>query len=316
LIALVAVAVGCGLIVIGARSLAHGHRTAGRLGIWVGLLTTVAVLTWTLAPSVAATFGVPTIGAVADDGLGIGAVQVTFPAGDDVTAAWYRPTSNGATVVLRHGSGASAASVSSHAQLLAAHGYGLLVTDARGHGASTGPAMDFGWFGDEDISAALDHLERLPEVSPGRIALFGLSMGGEESVGAIGSDPRVAAVVAEGVTGRTAEDRAWLTEVYGWRGQVQSWLDRAQDAVTAVLTPASKPASLANSASAASPRPILLVTGGEVPDERRAAEFIAEGSRNVTIETIPGAGHVGGLATDEDLYEQIVIDFLGRALAP
>jgi hypothetical protein len=153
-------------------------------------------------------------------------------------------------------------------------------------------------------------------VSPGRIALFGLSMGGEESVGAIGSDPRVAAVVAEGVTGRTAEDRAWLTEVYGWRGQVQSWLDRAQDAVTAVLTPASKPASLANSASAASPRPILLVTGGEVPDERRAAEFIAEGSRNVTIETIPGAGHIGGLATDQDLYEQIVIDFLGRALAP
>jgi hypothetical protein len=104
--------------------------------------------------------------------------------------------------------------------------------------------------------------------------------------------------------------------VYGWRGQVQSWLDLAQDAVTAVLTPASKPASLANSASAASPRPILLVTGGEVPDERRAAEFIAEGSRNVTIETIPGAGHVGGLATDQDLYEQIVIDFLGRALAP
>ena len=45
-----------------------------------------------------------------------------------------------------------------------------------------------------------------------------------------------------------------------------------------------------------------------------AAEFIAAGNPNVTIETIPGAGHVGGLASDPDLYERIVVDFLGRAL--
>jgi pimeloyl-ACP methyl ester carboxylesterase len=32
--------------------------------------------------------------------------------------------------------------------VLAEHGYGVLLFDARGHGLSEGTAMDFGWYGD------------------------------------------------------------------------------------------------------------------------------------------------------------------------
>jgi uncharacterized protein len=42
--------------------------------------------------------------------------------------------------------------------VLARHGYGVLLFDARGHGRSEGRAMDFGWFGDLDVSAAVSFL--------------------------------------------------------------------------------------------------------------------------------------------------------------
>ena len=46
-------------------------------------------------------------------------------------------------------------------------------------------------------------------------------MGGEEAIGAAATDDRIRAVVAEGATGRTAADKAWLSEEYGLAGVVQ-----------------------------------------------------------------------------------------------
>lgn len=46
------------------------------------------------------------------------------------------------------------------------------------------------------------------------------------------------------------------------------------------------------------PRPLLLVTAGGMPDERRAAEHIRAASPDtVEVWEVPGAGHTGGLAT-------------------
>ena len=58
--------------------------------------------------------------------------------------------------------GETAASVLPQAAVLVRHGFGVLLADARGHGFSAGEAMDFGWYGDRDISAALDYLLRGP----------------------------------------------------------------------------------------------------------------------------------------------------------
>src|SRR5690606_22112581 len=114
------------------------------------------------------------------------------------------------------------------AQVLAAEEYGVLLFDARGHGASEGRAMDFGWYGNEDVSGAVTYLAARPGVDFDRIAAVGMSMGGEEAIGAAGADPRIKAVVAEGATSRVAADRAWLPGAHGWRGV----LHRAIDQVT------------------------------------------------------------------------------------
>ena len=47
------------------------------------------------------------------------------------------------------------------AAVLARHGYGVLLYDARGMGRSGGRAMNFGWYGDRDLAAA-DRLPRHP----------------------------------------------------------------------------------------------------------------------------------------------------------
>jgi pimeloyl-ACP methyl ester carboxylesterase len=51
---------------------------------------------------------------------------------------WYMPSRNGAAVALMHGTGGNRLGVADHARLLARHGYGVLLCDFQGHGASDG----------------------------------------------------------------------------------------------------------------------------------------------------------------------------------
>ena len=111
---------------------------------------------------------------------------------------WYMPSSNGASVVLRAGAGSVRTDVLDHAAVLARGGYGVLMLEARGHGGSGGNANRWGWYGNLDIGAGISFLRSREDVVDDRIGVVGISMGGEEAIGAAGSDQRIRAVVAEG----------------------------------------------------------------------------------------------------------------------
>ncbi len=277
-----------------------------------------AVAVWTLTPAVLAT-NPPHIpsGDEQPEDFGLTAREVHFVTSDGVElGAWYVPSASGAAVVLRHGAGSTSSDVLAHAAALANHGCGVLVTDARGHGMSKGRGMEFGWYGDIDIAAAVSFLLAQPDVDSGRIAAVGISMGGEEALGAAAVEPRIAAVVAEGAMARTAADKVCLADVYGWRGRIQVELERIQYWLADQLTTASPPAALADAVRSASPKPVLLITAGDVADEGHAAAFIKEQSpENVTIWTVPGASHTEGLTVAPVRWEQTVTDFLDAALA-
>ena len=240
---------------------------------------------------------------------------VTLTTTDGVRlSAWWLPSSNRAAVVLLHGSGDNRAGTLGQAAVLARHGYGVLMLDARGHGDSGGRGMDLGWYGDADVHAAVGYLQRVRSVDPTRIAVVGLSMGGEEAIGAAGTDPRVRAVVAEGATGRTAADkRRWLPG--GISGAVQRQIDRLTYGLTELLTPAPEPSTLHDAVVTSATTPFLLVTAGQLPDEARAAADLREAAPDrVEVWTVPGAGHTPGLETAPREWEQRVIGFLDRAL--
>jgi fermentation-respiration switch protein FrsA (DUF1100 family) len=275
---------------------------------------------WTVGQGAAASFPAhPALGARTPADVGLRYESVTLRTTDGVDlAAWWVPSENGAAVVLLHGAGSTRTAVLDHAAVLGAHGYGVLLLDARGHGESGGRGMDFGWYGERDVAAALDFLAGRAGVDAGRIGVVGMSMGGEEAIGAAGLDPRVRAVVAEGATNRVAADKGYLS-AYGVRGEVQRGIDWATYAVADLLTAAPEPVPLGESARLAqadgTPTPMLLVTAGTVETEQLAADFIGRGAPEaVEVWTVPGAGHTGGLRTSPDLWERRVVAFLDAGL--
>jgi pimeloyl-ACP methyl ester carboxylesterase len=310
---------GAGLVLLvgGTVITLRAVRPWWRIPVVVGLLAASYAVLFIVGVSVAAT-NVPrtAVGHETPGSHGLAYEDVRFSTADRVElSGWYLPTRNGAAVVLMHGAGSTRSAVLGHAIVLADHGFGVLLYDARGHGRSHGRAMDFGWYGDLDVAAAVDFVTSQTGVDPGRIAALGLSMGGEEALGAAATDARIRAVVAEGATGRVVEDRDWLSDVHGLRGWVQEQLDRAMYATTDLLTAARAPMALDEAAARTSPRPVLLITAGAVPDERRAAEHIRAGTpATVQVWTAPGAGHTSALAEHPSDWEARVVSFLDDGL--
>ncbi len=315
--------VGLVLLAVGLVGLGYAARVAWTLlhGWWRLVLLPAGVVLLPVLSSTALAVMVTVVpptalgaGTPADEGLDYR--DVTFETADGVTlSGWFVPSSNGAALVVRHGAGSTRTATLDQAGVLGQEGYGLLLVDARGHGLSEGRGMDLGWYGDQDIVAAVGFLAEQPGVDPTRIGLLGLSMGGEEAVGAAAADPRIRAVVAEGITARTAADRdQWLPG--GAAGTVQRALDAYTFGVTDLLTPAGPPTPL-HEAVAISDADFLLVTAGQVPDEARAAEAFAEAAPvRVQVLDIPGATHTDGLDTAPEVWTQEVLGFLDAHLQP
>jgi dienelactone hydrolase len=256
------------------------------------------------------------LGAATPASYGFAYREVAFTTTDGVRlSAWYIPARNGAAVVLLPGAGSARTSVLGQAAVLARHGYGALLVDTRGHGRSAGHAMDFGWWGDRDLAAAVSFLARQPSVQAGKIAVLGESMGGEQALAAAGRDQRIHAVVAEGAQGEQYAD-------YGWRphditGIIDRGMEWVQFSAAALLSGAPHPMSIRAAIRAAAPRPVLIIAGGATADERAAARwFQAASPATVRLWVVPDAGHTQGLATAPGAWEAHVTRFLDTALRP
>jgi pimeloyl-ACP methyl ester carboxylesterase len=290
-----------------------------RRGLSAGVVALLAITTsYVIAIPVAAT-NVPDSridGTPADVGLAYETVELVSPQGVPL-AGWYVPSTNGAAVALLHGAGSTRSSALTQAAVVARHGFGVLLVDARGHGESDGRAMDLGWHGDDDVAAATEYLAERPDVDANRIGLIGLSMGGEEAIGATATDPLVRAVVAEGATARSAADESWLSDEYGVRGALQEQVEKVQDVVTDVLTDASVPISNREAVARSDDVRYLLIAAGTVAEEESAARHVAAvDPERVTVWVVPGAGHTAGLAVAPDEWEARVIAFLEASLRP
>jgi uncharacterized protein len=199
--------------------------------------------------------------------------------------------------------------------VLARHGYGALLVDTRGHGRSGGHAMDFGWWGNRDLVAAVSFLGRQPGVRVGKIAVLGESMGGEQALVAAGSDPRIGAVVAEGVTGQQFADHGWLPrDIDGFLQRGVGWV---QFTAAGLISGAPRPTSIRDGIRAAAPRSALIIAGGAAAGEPVAARwFQSAAPATVQVWIVPHAGHTQGLATAPRAWEARVTSFLHSALKP
>jgi len=242
--------------------------------------------------------------------------NVAFRTADGVRlSAWYLPARNGAAVVVLPGSGSARTAVLPQAAVLARHGYGALLLDPRGHGRSGGHAMDFGWWGGRDIATAVSFLARQPGVHAGKIAVLGESMGGEQALAAMGADPQIRAVVAEGATGQQMADHGWRS--HNMTGILQRGIEWVQYTTAGLLSGAPRPMSIPDAIRAAAPRPALIIAAGAVPGEPVAARwFQAASPATVHVWVVPHADHTQGLAITPQAWETHVISFLNTVLRP
>jgi pimeloyl-ACP methyl ester carboxylesterase len=232
---------------------------------------------------------------------------VTVVTGDSLDlAASYVPSRNRAAVVLIPG-----ATRSREARMLIRHGYGVLLLDPRGQGASEGDTVR--WAGDRDLLAAAEYLRRRPDVDPSRIGGFGFSIGAEILLEAAAQSAAFKAIVAEGAGSRVGDEDV--------KGPARLLAEPNLALMTAALTVFSNhgpPPTIESRIARIAPRAVFLIhanpgLGGE---NTRGPIYYAAADEPKAIWKVPGSSHTGGIEAQPAEYERRVIAFFDHTLLP
>jgi fermentation-respiration switch protein FrsA (DUF1100 family) len=237
---------------------------------------------------------------------------VTFQSSDGLElSGWYRPSRNRGAIVIVHGGGGDRTGAVRHAELLARHGYGVLVYDSRGRGESEGNPVAMGWGWEKDVAGALEFLGRRDDVDPDRIGALGLSTGADVLFEVAAEDRNLKAVVADGAT---AESFADVRELKGIDQATPYWWTMYTAA--RLLSGTSPGEPLKDLVARVSPTPLLLIaTGGDLPAERDFNRIYAEAAREpVELWELPDVNHTAAIRERPEEYERRVIGFFDEAL--
>jgi alpha-beta hydrolase superfamily lysophospholipase len=250
------------------------------------------------------------------------------------------PQPNGNWVLLFHGVADNRIGVIGQSEFLLRAGYGVVIMDARAHGASEGPMATYGWLERNDTRAIIDALissERnkhiseqttepldLPGLKPSapsfHIFALGESMGAGIALQSAAADPRIEGVVAEASFASLREasyDYAGLRK-YPWLGKTFfapfSWtlLYRGESLAGFHADEVAPEKSVAARAF-----PILLICDEkDVALPCRHTERIyaaARGTKQLWV--VPGAYHTAALGFQPVEFRRRVLAFFAAAAA-
>ena len=237
--------------------------------------------------------------------------QVTLHTRDGLDlAGWYVPSKNRAAIVIVHGGGGDRRGARRHAAMLARHGYGVLLYDARGRGESEGSPNAQGWTWQADVDAALDFLSKRKEVDADRVGGLGLSTGADVLLETAAQNPRLKAVVLDGSTARSLGDIRHLKLSDAIPG-IPYWA--VAYGTVAVLDQSLPGEPLVDLARKIPPKPALFIASNELGEpvlNRNYATAYGDPSALWHVD----ADHTRGLAERPQAYERRVIAFFDEAL--
>ena len=236
--------------------------------------------------------------------------DVTFEASDGVKlSGWYRPSANGANVIVVHGGGSDRRGSVAHASLLARHGYGVLLYDSRGRGRSEGRQNAWGWGWKNDVEGAVAFLKARPEVDESRMGALGLSSGADALVQVAGTNRDLKAYVADGTAASSYDD---VHEVMGINLATPMWLTNfATVRLASGTTPGPTMIDMVPRLTA----PMLMIAAGGPEKPWGEAYDRAAGDRPLDVWYLPKATHTAAIRQVAPAYERRVTEFFDRALA-
>ncbi len=224
--------------------------------------------------------------------------------------AWYKPSNNGAAVILIHGATSSREGVRSYATLLADNGFGVLAIDLRGHGKSGGEANAFGWKSVLDVGAAVAYLSNQDTVES--IGGLGISLGGEALLGAISAYPELRAVVSDGATHRSIEDYLILPSR---QSLIRSWTTRVMYSSVRLFCGEKPPLTMLESISAAKENKLLLIAAEDEGDEVEYNNiFLEAAGERAELWVVPKVGHTGAYERYPEQYGSRIVNFFRSSL--
>jgi alpha-beta hydrolase superfamily lysophospholipase len=235
---------------------------------------------------------------------------------DDVTLrAWsIRPHHpNGDAVLLLHGLGDNRVGMTGYAQLLVAHGFTVLLPDARAHGVSGAPLATFGLLERNDIHQWFDFLNA--QDHPHCIFALGESMGASQLLQSLDTHPHFCAVVAESPF---ANFREIAYDRMGQPFHLGPWVGRT------ILRPLVEVAFLRarlkynlrmekispEDSVAATTIPVLLIHGqidSNIPV--RHSQRIHAHAPNTQLWEVPAADHCGAISAAPQEFERRLLQW-------
>jgi pimeloyl-ACP methyl ester carboxylesterase len=231
-----------------------------------------------------------------------GAVDVEYGRSDGAPLrAWYAAPRNGSAILFVPGAGSNRLALVREAALLRGAGYGVLLLDLPGTGASGG-RITGGRSEEAAIAAAVDFLQRQ---GAARIGALGFSLGSIFLAHAAAADPRLHAVVLEAPSTSVIDrmrathgSRAWLATLAWFREGTNPWHDQSREDVRAIA-----------------PRPVLLVTGARDAwaSPRMGQELAASGGPSARLELFD-AGHGGYWEAEPARYTALLLSFFASGL--
>lgn len=225
--------------------------------------------------------------------------------------AFYIASRNGAVLIYAHGSPGNALGALSEAAVLADAGYGVLLVDLPGYGASEGKrAWDAGFV--ESISMAIDFASAQPEIDPKRIGGFGYSNGGCLIARAAAADERLAAI------GLLASYSTLADQLHAAFGRRRTpWLGFfAQAAAYYSGVPVSELDTIA-ALERMTPRPTLILSGGQdrqIP--REMAHQLKDAAPHAEMILFEEMGHMDFPGRLGKAYFAPLLAFWDAALEP
>jgi uncharacterized protein len=248
-------------------------------------------------------------------------VDIAAADGADLKA-WYAqpPHPNGAGVILLHGVADNREGVVGFAEMFLAHGYAVLLPDARAHGESGGAIPTYGVLERDDVRRWAAWLHGR---APGCEYFFGESMGAAIAIQASAVTPSVCAIAVESAFSTfrgIADDRiAQITHLGLWfphtlgapaRELALLWVEAADHVDLADASPLA--------AIRESRVPTLLIAGtadDNIPMRHSQALYRA-GASHAALWIVAGAEHTGAVSVDPAEFERRVTGWFAGHTIP
>ena len=224
-------------------------------------------------------------------------------------AGWYRPSSNGASIIVAHGGGSDRRGAVAHASMLARHGYGVLLYDARGRGESEGDPNSYAWGWEKDANGAVAFLKRQPDVRDGRIGGLGLSSGADALVDVAATNPDLRATIGDGTALRTFEDAKRLGGGTVVDGAAAWSMFKAIEVIGGQAPPVALEDRISRITS-----PLLLISSGRAAEYDFNALYMKCAQPTTQHWNMPDGHHTRGLREYPAEYERRVTRLLRSVL--